>query len=150
MRVQVVTSVVGEHDGDLQGAGIPQRQPAAEKGMVDVDDVHALQESFGFPAVTKGQVVTRILQRQAARADDARLAVVIIKVAKGENEHLVPRAFEVAFIQVDVICDSADVRFVGVYHHADAHVVSPKSPTLCESSTLLYTLSARHIFIGSH
>jgi len=33
----------------------------------------------------------------------------------------VTRLFEIAFIQIDIICDPADMRFVGIRHHSDSH-----------------------------
>jgi len=114
-----------------------------------MDDVHGLEQAFGGAVVAERQVEARVLDRQPRRADDARLVVAVFEIAEGEDEDVVSGAFQVAFVQVNVIGDPADVRLVGVGHHSDAHGVAPIL-SLCESFTLLYTLPVRHILIYSY
>ncbi len=45
----------------------------------------------------------------------------MICVSKSENENVVPRQFEVTLIDLDIICDAADIRFVAVNHHPYSH-----------------------------
>ncbi len=121
LSVQVVAGVVGEYGGDAQRFAITQGQPAAQKRMMHVHDIHCLQQFLGSAVVTEGQIIAGVHQRQAGRADDARFVVMIILIAEGEDEDLMPRLFEIALVQLDVIRDPADVRLVDVCHHPDSH-----------------------------
>ena len=51
--------------------------------------------------------------------------IFVIQTTKGENVHFVSLFFKMCLIQGDVVGDSADIGFVGVGHHANAHIVLP-------------------------
>jgi len=45
----------------------------------------------------------------------------MIQIAEGENVDFVSGIFQCAFIQINVVCNTADVGFVGVGHHSNFH-----------------------------
>ena len=73
--------------------------------------------------IAQGEIKAGVGQRQAGATDDARLVILVFQISEGENIYFVPCTFEGAFVQVNVIRDAADVRFVCVCHHADLHTV---------------------------
>src|SRR5512146_405156 len=113
--------MVGEHGWDVQRPGITKSQPAADEGVLDVHNVHRLEELPGGMAVSRGDVIARVEEGQAGRANDARLVVLVVRVAEGEDEYIVPKLLQVALVQLHVMCYAANVRLVYVCHHADAH-----------------------------
>jgi hypothetical protein len=45
----------------------------------------------------------------------------MVRLAEGENVYIVPGFFKIAFVQVDIVGDTANVGFVSICHHANAH-----------------------------
>jgi len=101
-----------------------QGQASAQEWVMYVSHIHGLEGLSGGTRITQGQVIARVGQRQPGRTQDARLVVLKIQVAEGEDVHVVTCLLEIAFVQVDVIRDPADVRFVRIHHHSDAHKTS--------------------------
>jgi len=89
--------------------------------MVNVNHIHALENLPCLGFVAKGEKIACASQGQARAANDAGFVILILKIAKSEDVDLMPCGFEGAFVQVNVIGDAADVRLVGVCHHADTH-----------------------------
>jgi hypothetical protein len=58
--------MVGEHDRDVQRPAVAQGKPAAHERVLDVQDVHRLQQLPGCRAVADGKVVVGAGDRQAA------------------------------------------------------------------------------------
>jgi len=89
--------------------------------MVYVNDIHVLQQFLGLTGISQGKVKTCIGQRQAWTADDTNFIVRIIGLAKRKYIHVVSSFLKVPFVQVDIICDAANVGLVSICHHANAH-----------------------------
>lgn len=89
--------------------------------MVNVNHVHGLKEFFCRGLVSQREIKACISKGQARVMDDARLFILMVLVAKGEHIDFMSRIFDGAFVQVNIICNAADVRFVGVCHHSDFH-----------------------------
>ena len=121
LSIQVVAGVVCEDDRYLGRIAIGDGKPSAEEWMVDVYDIHGLEKFFGGGLVSQREVKARIRQWQARVTNDARLVVLMIHVAKGKYVDFVPGRFKGAFVQVDIICNTADIRLIGVCHHSDFH-----------------------------
>jgi hypothetical protein len=51
-----------------------------------------------------------------------RFAGFVVSISKCKNENIMPCQFEIAFIDLDVIRDAADIRFVAVNHHSYSHI----------------------------
>ena len=113
--------MVREHDRNLDATTIVERKPPTQKGVMDVNHIHCLEESFVSGLVAQGEIIACIRQSQAGAANDFGFVILIFKVAEGEHVYLVPRIFEGAFIQVNVIGYSTNIRLVRVCHHPDAH-----------------------------
>lgn len=77
-----------------------------------------------FGSVSEGEVKTCIGQRQARVTNDARFFVCVFKVAKCKYIYFMSCVFKGTFVQVNVVCDAADIRFVCVCHHANFHVLN--------------------------
>ena len=45
----------------------------------------------------------------------------MFKVAKGEHVHLMSCVFEGALVELNIICDSADIGLISIHHHSDSH-----------------------------
>jgi hypothetical protein len=118
--VKVVAGMVREHDRNLDATTIVERKPPTQKGVMDVNYIHGLEESFVSGLVAQGEIIACIRQSQARTANDFWFVILIFQVAK-VNTYLVPGIFEGALIQVNVICDSTNIGFVGVSHHPDTH-----------------------------
>jgi hypothetical protein len=89
--------------------------------MVNVNHIHGLKELLVFGPVAQGQVKAGVCQMQAGAAKDARFIILVFIIAERKYIDFVPCTFEGTFIQVNIICDAADVRFVRVHHHSNAH-----------------------------
>ena len=86
-----------------------------------MDHIHGLQELFVFGLVTQGKIKARICQRHTRASDDAWFVILVFQIAKGENMDFVSGGFERLFVQGNIVCYAADVRFIGVCHHSDFH-----------------------------
>ena len=89
--------------------------------MMDMHHVHVLKHLLRFAGVFQGQMKARIGQWQPRAADDAFLVVHLVRLTEGEHVNIVSGLFEIAFVQIDVIGNAANVRLVSVCHHSDAH-----------------------------
>ena len=89
--------------------------------MVDMDDVHGLQEFFCLAGIAHGEIKARVCQRQTRAADDVWFVILVIEIAKGEDEHFMTSLFEILLIDLDVVGDAADIRFITVNHHSNSH-----------------------------
>ena len=49
------------------------------------------------------------------------VAVLIFQAAKCKNKNVMSRQFKLALIDVNVVRNAADIRFVTVHHHSDSH-----------------------------
>lgn len=88
---------------------------------MNVDHIHALQQFFRVTRIPHGKIKPGICQRQAGAADDVFFLVLVIDIAEGKDEDIMPGPFEKLLVDLDVVCDPADVRFVAVNHHSDSH-----------------------------
>lgn len=84
-------------------------------------NIHALQEFFRVARIPHGKIEPGICQRQAGTADNVFFLVLIINIAEGKDENIMPGSFEKLLVDLDVVCDPADIRFVAVNHHSDSH-----------------------------
>src|SRR6185503_1020345 len=89
--------------------------------MMNVYHIHALQEFLRNRSVSQGDVKACVGQRQARAADDARVFVRVIDIAKGKDVDIVPQFFQGTFVHIDITRHTADVRLVGICHHSDSH-----------------------------
>ncbi len=121
LRVQVVARVVGEQHGDVAFAAVDVREPSAHERVMHMDDVHRLDDALRLGAMPQGEIKAGVGERHAGAADDARIVILIFKVAEGEDVDLVSESFEGAFVDVHITRHAADVWFVGVCHHSDSH-----------------------------
>jgi sulfur carrier protein len=71
--------------------------------------------------IAEGEVKAGVRKRQARTTKDTRFIILIFVIAKGKYINLVPCTFEGTFIQVHIICDAANIRFICVHHHSNAH-----------------------------
>ena len=71
--------------------------------------------------MAKGKIIACVHQWQSRRADNMQFFIMIILVAECEYENFVSRFFKIAFVQINVIRNAADMRLVNVGHHGDAH-----------------------------
>ena len=117
----VVAGVIGEDDRDLCRLAITQGKSPTQEGVVDMNHIHGLEKFLGGGLVSQREEKACVSKRQTRVKDDARFFILMILVAKGEYIDFMSRAFKGAFVQVNVICDAADVRFIGVCHHSDFH-----------------------------
>ncbi len=118
--------MVGEDDRDPQVAAVAQRQPAAEERVVDMHQVHLLQPQARRAPVAEPEVKPRCGDRHPRAAVYTRLVVDDAFPAEGEYLHLVPDGLEGALVQTDVVRHPADMGFVHVDHHPDAHLGVPQ------------------------
>ena len=86
-----------------------------------MNHVHGLEKFLGRGLVSQREEKACVSKRQARVKDDARLFILVLLVAKSEYIDLMSRTFEGVFVQVDIICNAADVGLVGVCHHSDFH-----------------------------
>ena len=114
--------MVGENNGNLRASAIAKRETSTEEWVMNVDDIHGLEEFLVFGLVAHGKIKTRIRERQARASYDAGFVILMIEIAKGEDIYFVSCIFKGAFVQVNIIRDAADIRFIGVCHHSDLHV----------------------------
>jgi hypothetical protein len=121
LRVQIIASVIGKYNGNLDAAAVVERKSPAQKWMMDMNHIHRLEEFPVFGLVAQGEIIAGIRQSQARAANDTRFLILVFKIAKGEHIHLVPFIFEGALIQVNIICYSTHIRLIGVRHHSDTH-----------------------------
>jgi sulfur carrier protein ThiS len=121
LGIQVVTCMIGKNNRDVHGSAISQGEPAAQKRVVHMDNIHCLKKFFVAGLIAQGEVKAGVRESQTGVADDAQFVVLIVEITKCEHIHFVPRIFKGTFVQIDIICDTADVRFISICHHADFH-----------------------------
>ena len=89
--------------------------------MVDMNHVHGLEKFFGSGSISQREIIACVREGQARASNDAWIFILMFNVAKGEHVYLVSCFFECALVDLDIICDSAYIGFIGVCHHSDSH-----------------------------
>ena len=95
-----------------------------EKGKVEVKvDVAkaGFIEAYG-KVLKKLGTETKIAGFRPGKVPTEILSRFLILPKIGENKYIMSRQFEIAFIDFDIIRDSADVRFVTINHHSYSHM----------------------------
>jgi hypothetical protein len=54
--------------------------------------------------------------------NNAGFSGLLIGISKSKDENIMTRQFEIALIDLDIIRDAADIRFVAVNHHPYSHI----------------------------
>src|SRR5688500_7434493 len=96
--VQIIACVIGEYNGNLHTATVVERKSSAQKWMVDMHYIHGLEKFFMCGLVAQGEIKARIRECQAPAANNAWFVILILKIAKSEHIHLMPRLFESPFV----------------------------------------------------
>src|SRR6266542_7035426 len=106
--------------------------------MVNVYHIHGLEEFLQLSLVAQGKVKAGVCKRQARASKDSRFIILIFIVAKRKYINLVPCTFEDTFIQVNIICNAAYMRFVRVHHHSNAHQAIVQVQCLAVKALVLF------------
>jgi len=59
-------------------------------------------------------------------ADDPRLCILVIHIAKGEHKNFVTGQLQILLVDLHIIGDAAGVGLVTVNHHSDSHIIMLK------------------------
>src|SRR3972149_3784888 len=89
--------------------------------MVDMDEIHSTQNPLRMQVIPDAEIIPAVNQQQTPGADDVRLIIHIIIPPEGEDEHLLPIFFQKTFGEGDVVRYPADIGFISVNQHANAH-----------------------------
>ena len=112
--LKVIAGVVGKDQRDVLFPGDPNGLLSGEEWMVDVENIHRLCQSPCLTGVAQAQMIAGVQKGYCGRADDARLGIQVVLVAKGEDVDLVPPRFENSLVERDKVDDPVDGRLVRI------------------------------------
>lgn len=109
---------------------------------MQMDDIHGIEHASSPARIAQADEIPSIHDWQARRADDIRLIILVVYITKGEDIHMVTLLFKVLLVQGNIVGDAADMGFIGVHHHPDAHIIL----TLCNAKRKLANRQAKMKF----
>ncbi len=113
--------MVGEDQGNVVTIGGKEADAAADKGVVDMDDVHPLQQ---FPAARvqgDAEVIARVGNGNAGDAHDVGFVADRFLAAGHKEPDLLALGLQLLFEQGDMVDHPVDVGLVDIGKEGNAH-----------------------------